>query len=387
MNDATVQYIEANINSSIRELALKSTPADVDKTLALQQITARQLLKDKVPSWAQNKDLLFPPRLNVEQCSSELTANYKASLVEHGEWHTDLTGGMGIDCYFLSKRFKKSHYVEMQEMLCELMRHNAKTLEADIEIHNSTSEDFLGNLSEPQDLIFIDPARRNDAGQKTVLISQCTPNIEPLWNTLLSKGKTVMVKLSPMLDIQLSIKVLSHIKEVHIVAVDGECKELLLIAQKEFDGEPSLHCVELGKTPQAWHTDCCTDSAPYVGAKEMGRFLFEPDVTIMKAGMFNAISQVYSLSSLDPNTHLLTGNEPTEAFFGHRFKIESVIPFNKHAVKLIPDAWKRANISTRNFPIGAEQLRKQLKINGFSNNYIFGVTFQKKHLLLLCHRL
>ncbi len=387
MNEATATYIENHLGDSVRNLALKSAPNDVDKALALQQITARQLLKDKVPSWAQNSRLLFPPRLNVEQCSSELTANYKASLIDSGTSHTDLTGGMGIDCCFLSRRFRESHYVEMQETLCNLMSHNAQELGAHIVVHNTTAEEHLASITETQDLIFIDPARRNEAGMKTVLISQCTPNIEPMWDEMLNKGKTVMVKLSPMLDIQLSLKALSHIKEVHVVAVDGECKELLLIAQRAFDGKPSLHCVELGKHPQQWEWSTCQDETPYEGATELKRYLFEPDVTIMKAGMFNAIANRFQLGSLDPNTHLLTGDESTETFFGHRFEIDEVLPFNKHAAKILPDAWKKANVTTRNFPVGADQLRKQLKISGFSNNYIFGVTFQKKHLLLLCHKL
>ncbi|MDO4191266.1 MAG: SAM-dependent methyltransferase [Bacteroidales bacterium] len=387
MDKATEAYIEQHLNDNIRQLALSNIPVDVDKDLALRQITARQLLKQKVPLWANNASLLFPPRLNIEQCSSELTANYKASLVTTGETFTDLTGGTGIDCFFLSQKFRQSTYVETQTMLCDIMTHNSNVLNTNIKVCNTTTENYLSRLQTTQDLLFIDPARRDMKGEKTVLITQCSPNIEPLWDTLLSKGKLVMVKLSPMLDIQLTVNILKHIKEIHVIAVDGECKELLLLAEHNYTKTPQLYCVELGKKPHIQTFSSHIDTTAFDGADTIGTFLFEPDATIMKAGIFNTFAQHYKIKPLDKSTHLMTGNRIIENFFGHQYTIDTILPYNKHTEKEIPEEWKKANLTTRNFPIPAEQLRKKLKLKGFSERFIVGTTFHNQHIIILCTRI
>lgn len=243
MNAATRQFIESHLNDDVRQLALSKFPDDVDKTLALNQIEARQILSKKVPSWASNPDLLFPRHLSLEQCSSELTAKYKASLVENGNVFVDLTGGLGIDSYFLSEKFKTSYYVENQKELCNLAQHNFAVLGRKITIVNSDAETFL-NQNLKLDLVYIDPARRDIYNRKMVSLHDCTPDIIDLQNILLKNAKNILIKASPMLDISMIINELPNIAEIHIVAVKNECKEVLVLLRPGYKGEPLVISTE-----------------------------------------------------------------------------------------------------------------------------------------------
>ena len=229
MEEATQRFIEEHLREDVHELALKKTPAGVDRALALCQIEARQILSKKVPSWANHPDLLFPPHLSIEQCSSEATARYKADLLQGGSL-VDLTGGLGIDCCFLSQHFQQTDYVERNPELCALARHNFEVLHRSgalsnsIAVHQAAAEDYL-NASAPVDCIFLDPARRDAQGRKMVSITDCTPDVVALQDLLLQKARQVLVKLSPMLDITQALSELRHVKEIHIVAVSNECKD------------------------------------------------------------------------------------------------------------------------------------------------------------------
>ena len=243
LNESTKQFIRENLNADVPTLALKKAPVGTDFSLALRQIAARQLLRKKVPEWSENEDLLFPAHLSIEQCSSEATAQYKANLLK-GNAFADLTGGLGIDTYYIDRHFQKTDYVERQEELSDLARHNFSVLNTKIEVHNETAEDYL-NHCEPKDCIFIDPARRDEHGRKTVSIADCTPNVADLQDLLLQKAEKVMVKLSPMLDISKALEKLHHVKEVHVVAVANECKELDFILERGYQGEIQFVCVNL----------------------------------------------------------------------------------------------------------------------------------------------
>ena len=243
LNDTTKQFIRENLNADVPTLALKKAPVGTDVSLALRQIAARQLLQKKVPQWTENEDLLFPTHLSLEQCSSEAAAKYKASLLE-GQTLADLTGGLGVDTYFLSQHFQQTDYVERQDELCTLARHNFSVLNADIKIWNETAETYLKHC-EPHDCFFIDPARRDLHGRKTVSIADCTPDVTALQKVMLQKAEKVMVKLSPMLDISLALEELHHVKEVHVVAVANECKELDFILERDYSGEVQFVCVNL----------------------------------------------------------------------------------------------------------------------------------------------
>ena len=382
----TRQFIEEHLNDDVHELALKHSNAKVDMALALRQIEARQLLRKKVPSWSNNPDLLFPAHLSIEQCSSEASANYKASLMKGGSF-ADLTGGLGIDCYYISQNFQHSDYVEHNPELCALARHNYEVLGAKtMVVHNDSAEVFL-NQCEPLDCLFIDPARRDVHGRKVVSVSDCTPNVVELQDLMLQKAKRVMVKLSPMLDISQALKELRHVKEIHVVAVSNECKDLLFILEPAFDDEPTYTCVNL-ETRQPAVTFSMEEERVAILqlAKELGHYLYEPNVALMKGGCYKMLSQRYALKKLHRNSHLYTSDSLIQDFPGRIFEVDGWAIYGKKAKDLLKDVDK-ASIAVRNFPMTVAEIRKSLKINDGDQTYLFATTLSdERKVIILTHK-
>lgn len=378
----TRQFIEEHLNDDVHELALKHSNAKVDMALALRQIEARQLLRKKVPSWSANPELLFPSHLSIEQCSSEASANYKASLMK-GESFADLTGGLGIDCYYISQNFQHSDYVEHNPELCALARHNYEVLGAKtMVVHNDSAEVFL-NQCEPLDCLFIDPARRDVHGRKVVSVSDCTPNVVDLQDLMLRKAKRVMVKLSPMLDISQALKELHYVKEIHIVAVENECKELLFILEPEFDGEPVFTCVNLQTNQSSVQfTQEEERVATLQLAKEPIRYLYEPNAALMKGGCFKLLSQRFDVQKLHRNSHLYTSEKLIENFPGRIFEINDWAIYGKKAKALL-DGIDKASIAVRNFPMTVAELRKKLKIGDGDKVFLFATTMSNERFIIL----
>lgn len=382
----TRQFIEEHLNDDVHELALKHSNAKVDMALALRQIEARQLLRKKVPSWSANSELLFPSHLSIEQCSSEASANYKASLMK-GESFADLTGGLGIDCYYISQNFQHSDYVEHNPELCALARHNYEVLGAKtMVVHNDSAEVFL-NQCEPLDCLFIDPARRDVHGRKVVSVSDCTPNVVDLQDLMLRKAKRVMVKLSPMLDISQALKELHYVKEIHIVAVENECKELLFILEPEFDGESVFTCVNLQTNQSSVQfTQEEEKVATLQLAKEPIRYLYEPNAALMKGGCFKLLSQRFDVQKLHRNSHLYTSEKLIENFPGRIFEINDWAIYGKKAKALL-DGIDKASIAVRNFPMTVAEIRKSLKINDGDQTYLFATTLSdERKVIILTHK-
>lgn len=373
MNEATRRFIEDHLCDDIHMLALRKAPDDVDLSLALTQIEARQILAKKVPSWANNVDLLFPPHISIEQCSSEATALYKASLLS-GEVLTDLTGGLGIDTFFISRNFKHTHYVECQEHLCDLARHNFSILGSEIKVWHDEAESFLTHNSHGS-CIFIDPARRDIYGRKTISIADCSPNVAALQQRLLYHSPLVLIKLSPMLDIAQGLAVLTHVREVHIVAVNNECKELLFLLDVNHEGEPQFHCVNLGKkndieifTHSIEHNilpSYCSSPLTY---------LYEPNVAILKGGFFKSLGTKYNINKLHPNSHLYTSDTLVTSFPGRVFEVLGYAPLNKKIKTTLLSDVNKASIAARNFPISVFELRKKLQIADGEEYYLFATT-------------
>ena len=379
----TRQFIEAHLNDDVHELALKHSNAKVDMALALRQIEARQLLRKKVPSWADNPDLLFPPHLSIEQCSSEATALYKASLL-HGQRFADLTGGLGVDFYFLSKNFQHCDYVEVSEDLCALARHNFGVLSDAMvpRINPMSAEEFLRH-SEPLDCIFIDPARRDVHGRKVVSVADCSPNVVELQELMLQKAKRVMVKLSPMLDIRLALNELRHIKEVHVVAVGNECKELLFLMESGFEGDPEFTCVNLESSqPLVAFTQEKERASSLVLAKEVGRYLYEPNAAVMKGGCYRLLTQRYGVQKLHRNSHLYTSETLIKEFPGRIFEVNGWTVYGKKAKAFLAGIDK-ASIAVRNFPMSVADLRKSLKIGDGDQVYLFATTLSDEKKIVI----
>ena len=375
LNEITKQFIRENLNADVPTLALKKAPVGTDVSLALRQIAARQLLQKKVPQWAENEDLLFPAHLSIEQCSSEASAKYKAALLE-GQSFADLTGGLGVDTYYISQHFQQSDYVERQPELCELAKHNFSVLNADIKVWNETAEDYLRHC-EPKDCIFLDPARRDEHGHKTVSIADCTPDVGTLQDNLLQKAKRVMVKLSPMLDISKALEMLHHVKEVHVVAVANECKELDFIMERDYQGVVQFSCVNLlTDQPEVRFTleeerNCICSIADGIS-----KYLYEPNPALMKAGCFKLLTEHYAVSKLHKNSNLYTSEQLITDFPGRVFEVESWAHYNKKLKQTLLSDVDKASIAVRNFPLSVAELRKALKIGDGDAVFLFATTLK-----------
>jgi hypothetical protein len=352
------------------------------------QIASRQKAKIKLPEWYAEK-VWFPSKLSLEQCSSEATAKFKASLVS-GNSLADLTGGFGIDTFYLSQNFLESHYVEQQEELCELTQYNFKVLNNDTDIHHSQSEEFLKNIQPPLDWIYIDPARRGDRNQKVFLWEDCSPNLVELLPLLFEKGNNVMVKAAPMQDISRAIAELGNkVKEVYIIEWQGEVKELIYFLNQESVFNPKINAVQLsdeGKPIFSFNGDKLKEEESSIKIGIPQQFLYEPSPVMMKAGLFKQLAQKFQLSKLHTNTHLFTCQEIKKDFPGRVFKIENQIPVQKKELKkYLPEM--KANLASRNFPMPIAQLKKKLGLKDGGEHYLFATTLKgEEKALLICKK-
>ena len=397
MNTATRDFIESHLKDDVRQLALQKFPDDVDKVLVLNQIEARRLLSKKVPSWASNPDLLFPRHLSIEQCSSELTAKYKVSIIEGGDTFVDLTGGLGVDSYFLSEKFKTSYYVENQKELCDLAEHNFAVLGRKITVVNEDSESFLNGFISRWDNarvgLYLDPARRDIYNRKMVSLHDCSPDVVNLVGTWRAASiKTVMIKLSPMLDISLIINELFNIAEIHIVSVKNECKEVLVLLRPDYDGEITIHCVDLfpvGTRHTLSLQYAINDESVAIPtfATTIKKYLYEPNASIMKSGAFKLISQRFGIDKLHINSHLYTSDNLISDFPGRVFEVVGFAPFNKKVKKELLRDVNEASVVTRNFPLSANELRKALNLRESDRNFVFGTTITgEKKVVVYCKK-
>ena len=390
ISSETLQFIEANARADVRSLALQAKKyPQVDMAVAVVQIAGRQIAEAKVPSWYRTDGLLYPKHLSMEQCSSEVTAIYKAGLVE-GESFADLTGGFGIDCSFLSRKFKQADYVERQAELCELAKHNFPLLGVSIGVHNEDGVEYLKQM-QTVDCLFLDPARRDGHGGKTVAIADCEPDVSALEDLLVEKAQKVMVKLSPMLDLSLALKHLKYVREVHIVSVNNECKELLLILQKESaSSDITIHCEHIVNAfehqsfsftqEQERTSDCLL-------ATEVGAYLYEPNASILKAGAYRSLTQTYACKKLHASSHLYTSEQFIEDFPGRRFRVEAVSGFGKKELKDFLQGMEKANLTIRNFPSSVADLRKRLKLKEGGEDYLFATTLaDESKVIVKCRK-
>ena len=436
MNQATQDFIRQHQDEDVRQLAfLGSKYPEVDMPFALDQIRGRKMARVKLPRWASLEGIIYPPHISMEQCSSESTALYKAELAarllglpasssgiemkaENEIEFVDLTGGFGVDFSYIAARLGvKSMYVERQAHLCEAAKvnfgrlglKNAIVKNGDgIEVLHSfhpkkkdaaSADDSLGiTYDQPRSLlktnlglkiIFIDPARRDDAGNKVVSLKDCTPDVTVLQEEMLLKADYVIIKLSPMLDWHRAISELSHVREVHIISVNNECKELLLVLSVRNMGENlRIYCIN---DAQSFVCDELDMEASQVkiapSTLEEMQYLYEPNASLMKAGCFSVLSDRYDARMLSKNSHLFVSQAPIEAFPGRSFRIIAVSSFNKKELKRHLSGITKANIATRNFPLSVAELRKRLKLKDGGETYIFATTLSdESHVLVITEK-
>ena len=423
MNQATQDFIRQHQDDDVRQLAfLGSKYPEVDMPFALDQIRGRKMARVKLPRWASIDGIIYPPHISMEQCSSEATALYKAELAERllnqqkikiCEFTTkdtvapkfaknegtcenqgkvgfaDLTGGFGVDFSYIAERLGvRAMYVERQEHLCEKAKENFLRLGlANAEVKNGDGIEVLHTL-EHLSLIFIDPARRDDAGNKVVSLKDCTPDVTVLQEEMLLKADYVIVKLSPMLDWHRAVNELSHVREVHIISVNNECKELLLVLSARNMGNLRIYCVNDAQSFVCEESDMEASSVKIAPSTlEEMQYLYEPNASLMKAGCFGVLSGRYDARMLSKNSHLFVSREPIAAFPGRSFRIIAVSSFNKKELKRHLSGITKANIATRNFPLSVAELRKRLKLKDGGETYIFATTLSdESHVLVITEK-
>lgn len=383
LNIDVQDYIRENENTNTAQLILKGSPfTGITSAEIAQQIEARKKAKSKIPTWYETQKIYFPPSLNLEQTSSEITAKYKASLV-NGDQLIDLTGGFGIDSFFFSKEVTKVTHVELNKELSQIAEHNFKQLSSkeNIDFKAENSLEFLKNSSTHYDWIFVDPARRDDHGGKVFRLQDCEPDVLSHLNLLLDKSHFTLIKTAPLLDIQLGLKELSFVKEIHIVAVNNEVKELLWLINKAYDGKTKVISKNFTKAEEQGFTAFLEEEtlakAEYANPVN---YIYEPNSAILKAGFFKLIAEKLNLKKLAQHSHLYT-SENLITFPGRRFKVIKTIDFSKQDMKI----WKqqKANITTRNFPISVENIRKKFKIKDGGNDYLFFTTQQSGEKIVI----
>ena len=378
-------FINHNLNTNPIRLILKGSPFPEVKIQEIaDQIISKRKCKNKLPTWFQTENIYYPNRINIEQTSSEITANYKTALVS-GNSLIDITGGFGVDCYYFAKKINNVTHCEIEPGLSQIAHYNFKIMQVEnVKTVTENGLDYLRKFNRKYDWIYADPSRRNDAKGRVFLLDDCSPDIPKNLDLLFEFTDNIMLKISPLLDISATVKVLKNTKEVHAIAVDNEVKELLFLLQKNYTAEINLRTTNIknktsvifessskNKAKASFHLPCA--------------YLYEPNAAILKLGLFNEVSSQLNVYKLQGNSHLYTSEKLIE-FPGRRFKIVQSISFDKKKLlKFIPSG--KANITTRNFPQSVAQIRKKTGIKEGGDVYLFFTTnLQNKPVVLICEK-
>ncbi len=379
------QFIRTNRNEDIPAIVLKGSPFEgvTVQELAIQ-IKGHSVAEKKFPEFFKKQGLIYPPKLNLEQTSSEITAKYKASLVQ-GTQSIDLTGGLGIDSFYLSKKFRNHTYCELNSGLADVAKHNFKVLQVEnIEVKKDNGLNILKASNQRFDLIYADPARRDEFGGKVFALEDCEPNIPENLDLLLKRSGKLMLKTSPILDIHKGLQSLRNVKEIHIVAVRNEVKELLWILENEFDNSPDIITVNYEKDD----IQTFSGNLDQIGSYELSvplAYLYEPNSALMKSGLFGSLGETTGTFKLHEHSHLFTSKSLLD-FPGRCFKVVDIMPFKSSYIKKTFKR-KKANITTRNFPEQVESIRKKFKIKDGGDAYLFFTTdLNENKIVIQCEK-
>lgn len=378
-------FIKNNLDTNPTELALKKNPfPTIDYPQLINQVIAKKKAKDKLPTWFNAKNIIYPAKISIEQTSSEITANYKATIIK-GEKLIDLTGGFGVDDFYFSKYFKEVYHCELNKELSEIVAHNYTVLnQKNITCIKGDSLAVLEQLNSKFDWIYIDPSRRSDIKGKVFLLKDCVPNVPKLLEEYFKYTNKILIKTAPILDITSGLNELNYVKKIHIVAVKNEIKELLWEIEHQYESEIAISSVNIdNETIHQFETIYRKEySATFSLPK---KFLYEPNSAIMKSGNIEAISGFYSLDKLHQHSHLFTSDKSI-TFQGRSFQIKEVLPFQKEHMKQFQN--QKMNCTTRNFPLSVEEIKKKFKIKDGGTIFAFFTTnLNHEKIVLVCTKL
>lgn len=387
LHHSVQDFINKKVNESISKLALQKNPfPEIEWVAILNQIEAKSKAKDKLPTWFTAENILYPSKISVEQTSSEKTAQYKANLVS-GDSLIDLTGGFGVDDYYFSKKIKNVVHCEINPDLSVIVQHNFKQLNTNNCIcYPEDSFDVLKKLNKKWDWIYIDPSRRNDAKGKVFMLKDCLPNVPDLLDFYFENSNSILIKTAPLLDISAGLSELKNVKNIHIIAVENEVKELLWEIHKDYLGDVTLSTANILKDQTESFEFTLNEESEFVSYGLPHKYLYEPNSAIMKSGGFDEVSSFYKIDKLHKHSHLYTSDELI-AFPGRTFEIQETISYTKNEMKLHLSN-QQANITTRNFPDNVETIRKKWKIKDGGNLYCFFTTDRNNNkIVLICKKI
>jgi spermidine synthase len=381
------EFINQNSGAPITKLALQKNPfPEIDWILILNQIEAKSKAKDKLPAWFSTANIIYPSKISVEQTSSEKTAAYKASLIS-GESLIDLTGGFGVDDYYFAKKFKSITHCEINEDLSAIVQHNFEQLKVDnCTFYAADSTNALNELNKKWDWIYIDPSRRSDAKGKVFMLKDCLPNVPELLDFYFEKSDSILIKTAPLLDISAGLSELKFVKNIHIIALENEVKELLFEIHNHYKGEIRIKTANILKDKTETFEFVLGDDTIFPSYHLPQKYVYEANSAIMKSGGFDEVSAFFDINKLHKHSHLYT-SEILINFPGRSFEIEKVIGYGKTEMKT-ELANQQANITTRNFPDTVENIRKKWKIKNGGNLYCFFTTDKNDNkIVLICRKI
>jgi 16S rRNA G966 N2-methylase RsmD len=387
LNPSIQEFIQKQIGVSIATLALQKNPfPEVEWIAILNQIEAKTKAKEKLPSWHNTANIIYPSKISVEQTSSESTAQYKSSLIQ-GESLIDLTGGFGVDDFYFAKQFTSVTHCEINSDLSAIVKHNFEQLGVtNIDCIPGDSQATLETLSTKWDWMYIDPSRRNDAKGKVFMLKDCLPNVPENLNSYFEKSDAILIKTAPLLDLAAGLSELQNVKAIHIVALENEVKELLWELHKNYSGEITIKTVNITKEANATFEFNLNENGVEASYSLPKRYVYEPNSAIMKSGGFDEVGVFYQLDKLHKHSHLYTSNDLID-FPGRVFEILHNFPYSKKEIKTHLENTKH-NITTRNFPETVETIRKKWKIKEGGNSYCFCTTDMKNDkIVLLCTKI
>ncbi|TXE20405.1 class I SAM-dependent methyltransferase [Psychroserpens burtonensis] len=387
LNSEIQKFISNNINTEVSSILLKGTHfSKVTTKEIIEQIEAKVKCKKKLPTWFSSEKIYYPNKLNIEQTSSEITAEYKSKLFT-GKSILDITGGFGVDCLYFSRHFKEVTYCDIDEELSAIVAYNYTQLQVkNIKTVNSSGIDYLLSKKDKYDWVYIDPSRRHKSKGKVFFLKECLPNVPLHLETLFKRTNNIAIKTSPLLDLSIGISELKHVKDIHIIAVKNEVKELIWILENDFKGEITVKTANIvNNSVEVFNFKLMNEATHHAILSHPLHFLYEPNAAILKSGAFNSVSKQLKISKIHQHSHLYTSNEHL-IFPGRSFTIESIVDYSKKNIKSLKIS--QANITTRNFPETVQNLRKKYSIKDGGHTYLFFTTnLLGVKLVIICNKL